>query len=247
VGYPLSTRRALFDLICDGVGMRVATGQLGVSYGIGRVWWYQAGAMTLKEGRDGGGLVMPGDPDTPGGSGHRLSREERIMIMRLRDRGVKQVDIAGVIGRHPSTVSRELKRNANADGDYHAGMAHGRAAERAARPKSFKLADHPMAAEITDWLDQGWSPKLISSWLARLFPGDRLRQVSHETIYLCLYVQTRGSLRADLWQRLSTKRAARKPRNRVERRGKPTPTPSPSPSDRRRPTTEPSPGTGKET
>ena len=221
MGYPLSTRRALFDLICDGVGMRSATGQLGVSYGIGRVWWYQAGAMMLKEGRDGGGLVTPGDLDMPGGSGHRLSQDERTTIMRLLDQEVTQADIARAIGRDPATISRELKRNRNADGDYHAGMAHARAAERAGRPKRFKLADHPMLDQISDWLQDGWSPKLISTWLAERFPGDRLRQVSHETIYQCLYVQTRGGLRADLWRQLSTQRAARKPRNRVERRGKP--------------------------
>jgi transposase, IS30 family len=132
MGYPLSMRRALFDLICDGVGMRCATGQLGVSYGVGRVWWYQAGAMRLKVGRDGGGLVMPGVPDTPGGLGHRLGRDEQIMIMRLRDQGMMQADIARASYGIP-TVLRELKRNANADGDYHAGMAHGRAAERARR------------------------------------------------------------------------------------------------------------------
>jgi transposase, IS30 family len=68
-----------------------------------------------------------------------------------------------------------------------------------------------MTEEISDWLEQGWSPKLISSWLTKQFPGDKFRQVSPETIYL--YVQTRGSLRADLWKQLSTKRAARKPEN----------------------------------
>ena len=221
MGYPLSARRALLDLVCAGVPVERAARELGVSRNTGHNWWFQAGAMRLIESRGDGGLATPGNPHSPGGPGHRLNLEERITIMRLRDQGLKQSDIAGQLGRHPSTVSREIARNANADGDYHAGMAHGRAAERAARPKLFKLADHPMTTEITDWLDQGWSPKLISTWLARLFPGDRLRQVSHETIYLCLYVQARGNLRADLWQRLSTKRAARKPRNRVERRGKP--------------------------
>ena len=148
-----------------------------------------------------------------------MSLEERIIIMRGRDRGLSQADIARELGRDRSVVCRELQRNGNADGDYHAGLAHARAAEKALRPKPFKLVDHPMAAEITDWLDEGWSPKLISMWLARLFPGDRLRRVSHETIYQCLYVQTRGNLRADLWQKLSTKRRARKPRGKVERRG----------------------------
>ena len=42
--------------------------------------------------------------------------------------------------------------------------------------------------------------------------------MSHETIYQCLYVQTRGSLRADLHKCLSTKRTARKPRGRIDNR-----------------------------
>jgi transposase, IS30 family len=84
--------------------------------------------MRLKVGRDGGGFVMPGVPDTPGGLGHRLGRDEQIMIMRLRDQGMMQADIARA-SYGISTVLRELKRN----GDYHAGVAHGRAAERARR------------------------------------------------------------------------------------------------------------------
>ena len=47
-------------------------------------------------------------------------------------------------------------------------------------------------------MDDGWSPKLIAQMLARDHDDDRLLRVSHETIYKCLYVQTRGSLRADL-------------------------------------------------
>lgn len=218
---PLSMRRALFDLVCGGAAMGAAAAAVGVSHRAGRYWWSQAGGMTLRQGQGGGGLVTPGDPDTPGGPGHRLSRDERVMIMRLLDQGVKQVDIAEAIGRSPSTVSRELRRNRNVDGDYHAAMAHARAAERACRPKRFKLVDHPMLDQISGWLEDGWSPQLISSWLAVQFAGDRLRQVSHETIYRCLYVQTRGGLRADLWKQLSTSRSARKPRDRVERRGKP--------------------------
>ena len=67
-------------------------------------------------------------------------------------------------------------------------------------------------------MDDGWSPRLIAQMLARDHPDDRLARVSHETIYKCLYVQTRGSLRADLHKCLSTKRAARKTRDRTDNR-----------------------------
>jgi IS30 family transposase len=68
-------------------------------------------------------------------------------------------------------------------------------------------------------MDDGWSPKLIAEVLARDHPDDKLARVSHETIYQCLYVQTRGSLRADLHKCLSTKRAARKHRGRATSHG----------------------------
>ena len=64
------------------------------------------------------------------------------------------------------------------------------------------------------------SPKLIADVLARDHPDDKLMRVSHETIYKCLYVQTRGQLRADLHKRLSTRRAARRTRGAPERRSR---------------------------
>ena len=134
--------------------------------------------------------------------------------------GLGYAEIGDQIGRDRSVIWREVHRNRNADGDYHARMAHARAARNAHRPKAFKLADNPVCASIEAWMDDGWSPKLIADVLARDHPDDRLSRVSHETIYQCLYVQTRGSLRADLHKCLSTRRAARKPRGRVERRGK---------------------------
>ena len=99
-------------------------------------------------------------------------------------------------------------------------MAHARAAQEAKRPKQFKLNDTGLSAKIAPWMDSGWSPQLIAEVTARDHPGDSLARVSHETIYRCLYVQTRGQLRADLHRCLSTKRAARKPRGHGERRGK---------------------------
>src|SRR5262249_57632900 len=85
--------------------------------------------------------------------------------------------------------------------------------------KGLKLRDNPLCADIEAWMDQGWSPKLIAEVLARDHPDDKLMRVSHETIYTCLYVQARGSLRADLHQRLSTKRSTRHHPGRVTPRG----------------------------
>jgi IS30 family transposase len=184
---------------------------MGVSTTAATIWWRNAGAMKLVGGR-GGGIADPGNMSWPGGQGHRLSLDERIVIMRGRDTGLSHAVIGRQIGRDRITIWREVGRNRNADGDYHAPMAHARAARNAQRPKAFKLVDNPVCASIEAWMDDGWSPKLIAQVLARDHPDDRLLRVSHETIYTCLYVQTRGSPRADLHKCLSTKRKARKPR-----------------------------------
>jgi IS30 family transposase len=133
--------------------------------------------------------------------------------------GLSQAEIARRIERDRSVVCREIKRNSLPDGDYHARMAHARGADNARRPKEFKLKNNPLCAAIEAWMDQGWSPRLIAEVLAREYPDDKLMRVSHETIYQCLYVQTRGSLRADLHKCLSTKRASRKRRGPNTRRG----------------------------
>src|SRR4029079_12973937 len=86
------------------------------------------------------------------------------------------------------------------------------ATRKTRRPKAFKLSDHRLCSAIEAWMDDGWSPRLISQMLARDHRDDKLMQVSHETIYQSLYVQTRGSLRADLHKCLSTKRSTRRPR-----------------------------------
>ena len=224
-GYPhsRSTRRALFDQVCQGIPLERAAREMGVSTTAATVWWRHAGAMPLVRGQNAQrthGLVDPGDPDRPGGRGHRLNLDERIAIMRGHDAGLSDAAIAEQLGRDRTTIYREMRRNRNADGDYHALMAHARASQNAKRPKEFKLDDTRLCAAVERWMDDGWSPKLIAEMLARDHPDDRLARVSHETIYKCLYVQGRGQLRADLNKCLSTKRAARKPRGSTERRGK---------------------------
>ena len=65
------------------------------------------------------------------------------------------------------------------------------------------------------------SPQQVSNRLKVLFPDDESMRVSHETLYQELYVQGRGSLRADLYQALRTGRARRAPRKAASGRGCP--------------------------
>jgi IS30 family transposase len=221
-GYPHSrlTRRELFDRVCQGAPLIATAREMGVSTTAAWKWWRDAGAMKLRRNPKGDlGLAEPGDLDRPGGRGRRLSLDERMEIMRGLDFGHSQAHIARQLDRDPSVICREIQRNSGPDGDYHARMAHARATQNAKRPKAFKLKGNPLCATIEAWMDDGWSPKLIAQMLARLYPDDRLARVSHETIYKCLYVQTRGSLRADLNRCLSTRRSTRKKRGGAVSRG----------------------------
>jgi transposase, IS30 family len=215
-----AVKREFFDLVCLGMATTEASLKVGVSRRTGWYWWRDSCGMKLRNGKNGlGGLADPGDLCRPGGRGHRISFEERVEIMRGRDAGLSFAEIGERIGRDRSVIWREYHRNCLPNGDYHALVAHAVANAKARRPKAFKLQDHPLCRSIEDWMDDGWSPKLIADVLARDHPGDTLMQVSHETLYQCLYVQTRGSLRADLHKRLSTKRSVRKPRGSAARSG----------------------------
>jgi IS30 family transposase len=134
------------------------------------------------------------------------------MIQMGRRCGLSYAEIGEAIGRDKSVVWREVNRNTSADGVYYASVAHTKAHQARRRPKPLKLVeDEALCRLIAAWMDDGWSPKLISEMLAFYFPGDQTMQVSHETIYQALYVQTRGSLRADLAEKLSLKRKQRVP------------------------------------
>ncbi|MGH3523904.1 MAG: IS30 family transposase, partial [Mycobacterium sp.] len=202
--------------VCGGMAVIDAAGEVGVAHRTGWYLWRQAGGMKLHRG---GGLAHPGGRSPLGGRRHRLSLGERVEIDRGLHAGLGHAQIASKIGRDRTVVWREVKRNSLPDGDYHALVAHARAAEKACRPKRFKLKNNSLCKAIEEWMDQGWSPKLIADVLACDYPDDKLMRVSHETIYKCLYVQARGSLRADLYKCLSTKRSARKRRGCTGRTG----------------------------
>jgi IS30 family transposase len=120
--------------------------------------------------------------------------KEREEIRASLERGESFTAIAALIGRVVSTVSREVAANGGRPG-YRAWRAHRDAGRRARRPKTPKLADPRLAAQVTDWLEQSWSPEEIARRLHIEFPDDPMMWVSHETIYQSLFVQGRGELR----------------------------------------------------
>jgi len=90
----------------------------------------------------------------------------------------------------------------------------------ARRPKAHKLAGHPrLLAEVEAGLARRWSPAQISAKLRVDFPDDDLMRISHETIYVSLFVQSRGELRRQLTAQLRTGRTTRKTQGRAENRG----------------------------
>jgi IS30 family transposase len=208
--FPLNTRGDFLGLVCSGMSVSAAARRVGASRGTGKKWWAQSGQMTLSMGVIGG-LADPA-PSAAGPGGRALSVTERGMIQMGRLAGMSYAKIGEAIGRDKSVVWREVNRNCGADGEYYASVAHAKAHQARRRPKPLKLVeDEDLCRLIAVWMDDGWSPKLISAMLAFYFPDDQTMQVSHETIYQALYVQTRGKLRADLAEKLSLKRKQRVP------------------------------------
>ena len=151
-------------------------------------------------------------PVVPRRSRLRLSLEEREEISRGVVAGDSCRSIAGRLRRAPSTVSRELRSNGGRQ-RYRAHRAELAALARGRRPKPAKLQRCPQLRQVVEAkLVSRWSPQQIAGWLARTYPDDRELQVSHETIYMSLFVQPRGALRKELGRYLRTRRLVRRPR-----------------------------------
>jgi transposase, IS30 family len=146
-----------------------------------------------------------------------LSLVEREELSRAVVQGHSLRSIAHSLGRAPSTLSRELKRNGGR-GCYRASQAEQSAWDRARRPKVCKLLKHrALARLVTDKLQSSWSPEQIAGWLKRRFPDDEDLQVSHETIYKTLFIQARGALKKELLEHLRRSRAMRRSRHHTQK------------------------------
>jgi IS30 family transposase len=152
-------------------------------------------------------------------SPRQLSVAERETISIELAQGMSFAAIGRRLGRATSTISREVHANGGRD-RYRAWRADRRAYERARRPKSRKLEDHPRLARVVEeMLLQRWSPQQIAARLRLEFPHDPEMWVSHETLYQSLFVQPRGWLRKELTVCLRSGRVSRRPRGRAPARG----------------------------
>jgi IS30 family transposase len=150
-----------------------------------------------------------------------LSAEDRETLSVGLAHGHSLRTMAAVLGRAPSTVSRELARNVTRGRPYRACTAHTLATGRACqsrRPR--KLLDPWLWQQVRTHLVQGCSPEQIAGRLRRAYPDDMRKQLSAETIYVGLYALPRGTLRSELLAALRQARKARRPRSRgTDRRG----------------------------
>ena len=212
IAYRREIQRAFWRLITQGVFPGPAGIRAGASDHTGGTWYRQAGGMTPLNLREP--------------SGRYLSFVEREEIAILHAQKLSARQIAKKLGRAPSTISQELRRNGPANTrqvPYRASLAHDKAEARARRPQTSKLASNDA---LRDYVQRRlsapdhWSPEQISHRIRLEFPHDESMRISDETIYRALYVQGRGGLNRELTKCLRTGRALRKPNHRVETRGK---------------------------
>jgi IS30 family transposase len=142
-----------------------------------------------------------------------LTLAEREEISRGIASDLSLRKIALQLGRSPSTISREVKRNDGVS-RYRATQADQTAWDRGLRPKRCKLAGNRLLSRlVAAKLQLEWSPEQIAGWLKTEYPGQEHHQVSHETIYRSLFVQARGVLKKELQQYLRSQRAIRRSRH----------------------------------
>jgi transposase, IS30 family len=210
-------RAEYFRLMDLGYGNAAACRAVGVTVRTGRRWRH--GRPPEAPRRHRARPARAGSSPPSPGSGRYLGEDERIYIADRLLEGTSMRAIAAGLGRSPSTIGREIKRNAEPDGRYRPHAAHARAAARRPRPKPRRLAlNAELRRVVWRWLGRKWSPGQIAVMLRRRFPGRPEMHVCHETIYQALYVQGRGELRREIAAALRSGRAHRRPRRQPEQR-----------------------------
>jgi transposase, IS30 family len=205
----LAVEDEYWRLILEGVGMVEACRLVGIGRKTGYRWRAERGGLAP---------LRLGEAER---RGRYLSQLERQRIATLRDSGLGVREIARRLGRSPSTVSRELRRNLlpHDGGVYDGDLAHARARERARRGRTGRLAvDQELRQVVQDKLELEWSPEQIAAWLRRTYPERLSWHVCHETIYQAVCHGGKGGLSRQLTKRFRTGRRLRMRRRRANER-----------------------------
>ena len=182
-----------------------AAEQVGTYRIMGSRWLAASGGIRPRRGRNL--------------KGRCLSFRDREEIAVARAAGESMRSIAARMGRHPSTISRELSRNSERSGRYRATSAHALAYQRASRPKPGKLLTNPlMHQRVQQDLAKKYSPEQIVGRLRLEFPDDPSMHLAVETIYRALYLPSCGGLSRDLTRCLRSGRQLRRPRRQAGQR-----------------------------
>lgn len=202
--------------LADGLNFTQAAHAVGVSKRTGKVW---RNGRTRSSGRCERASIAPQEhwyrlymKCQP----HRVSKrflslKERMLIFGWRVEGFSIRDIARRLGRSPSTVSRELRRNGITSTCYNPYIAHMRAGKRLKRPKARKCADPRLWAIIWDKLQLRWSPEQICAYLRTRFPHNQSMNPCVETIYQSIFIQAKGTLRKEIASLMRQGRTRRRP------------------------------------
>ncbi|MFD5589802.1 IS30 family transposase [Streptomyces sp. NPDC058733] len=195
----------------QGLSTKEACRIVGINTKTGRRWRNGRSADNRQKAAPPIHAVVP-----PSGPSRYLCEADRILIAdRLREKASVRA-IAAELGRSPSTISREIRRN-RTNGPrgqwyYRPYAAQARADARRPRPKPGKIGQNPELRDfIQHHLERRWSPEQICQALKGRFPDRPEMHVTHETVYQALYVQGRGELRRELARALRTGRTYRRP------------------------------------
>jgi transposase, IS30 family len=216
---PQTEKREQFArLIAGGVSISEACRRVGVHRKTG-IRWRHGRTITTSSGerRHYPSVIVPAAKEI---SPRFLSEDERVRLADLVRQGAGVRRIAKELGRSPSTISRELRRNGEeSSGLYRPFAAHRRAGQRRARPGRGKLLGDPvLRGFVEDRLTKKWSPEQICQALRREFPDEPERHLVPETIYQAVYRPELGGLCRELPAVLRSRRRRRRPHRRADAR-----------------------------
>ena len=186
VGVHAEKQQRYLQLIAQGVNNAEACRLVGINRKTGTRWRYGHSV------RNSVGEVLHYPPvkakDVRPRSPRYLSEQERIRIADLLAAKVTVRGVAAELGRAPSTISRELRRNRDPDGMYRPHHAEHTARLRACKPRKRRIAvDGVLAETVQGLLAKRWSPEQVAHELRVLFAGQPLRWLCKESIYQAIY------------------------------------------------------------